>query len=63
LSIPSRKLNKRLQCVRKDWVKSDPFIALRLAKEDIIRVASAKVELIEYLIKPTITQVFQKIIY
>jgi site-specific recombinase XerD len=34
-----------MECVRKGWLKSDPFIELRLIKDDVIRVALTKDEL------------------
>jgi len=34
-----------MECVKKEWLKSDPFINLKLIKDDITRTALTKQEL------------------
>jgi site-specific recombinase XerD len=45
-----------MECVRKGWLKSDPFIELRLIKDDVIRVALTKEELNTIANKTFITE-------
>ncbi|WP_183576575.1 site-specific integrase [Mucilaginibacter sp. X5P1] len=44
-----------MECVRKGWLKNDPFIELRFIKDDVIRVALTKDELTTITNKTFIT--------